>query len=136
MIDYSTSRPIDARQFVDLLHRSTLAERRPVEDPECIALMLRHADLLVTAWQEDELLGLARSVTDFGYCCYLSDLAVDAAYQSAGIGKQLIRQTRAKLGARCKLILLSAPAAETYYPHIGFDRHTNAWILHEDQELR
>lgn len=129
MMRYSDRESIDAGQFVDLLRRSTLAERRPVDDAACIASMLEHADLLVTAWDGERLVGVARSVTDFGYCCYLSDLAVDRDRQRKGIGRELIRRTRARLGPRCSLILLSAPAARAYYPHIGFRRHDSAWIL-------
>jgi predicted N-acetyltransferase YhbS len=72
---------------------------------------------------------VARSVTDFEYCCYLSDLAVDEKYQKRGIGKELIRLTKSKLGGHAKIILLSAPKAETYYPKIGFESHRSAWIL-------
>ena len=131
-IEYTTERTISATEFVDLLKRSTLAERRPVDNAECIDLMVRHADLMVTAWSSDSLVGVARSVTDFGYCCYLSDLAVDRSFQRSGIGRQLIRLTQQQLGPQCKLILLSAPAASDYYPHIGFTQHQSAWVLQQD----
>jgi predicted N-acetyltransferase YhbS len=91
--------------------------------------MLRHANLLCTAWDETILIGIARSLTDFEYCCYLSDLAVDVSYQKKGVGKHLIELTRSKLGANAKLILLSAPKATAYYPHLGFEAHPSAWIL-------
>lgn len=126
---YETSRQISADEFIDLLKRSTLAERRPVDDPKCIQAMLQHANLLCTAWDGEKLVGIARSVTDFEYCCYLSDLAVDEKYQKKGIGKELIRQVKSKLGDKAKVILLSAPKAEAYYPKIGFDAHRSAWVL-------
>jgi GNAT superfamily N-acetyltransferase len=126
---YAADRPVTAQQFIDVLRRSTLAERRPVDDPQCIQTMLQHANLLCTAWDGEKLVGVARSVTDFEYCCYLSDLAVDEAYQKHGIGRELIRQTQARLGAKAKLILLAAPKAEAYYPKIGFEAHRSAWIV-------
>jgi GNAT superfamily N-acetyltransferase len=128
-IRYETSRQIRPDEFVDLLKRSTLAERRPVDDRECMGAMLEHANLLCTAWDGDKLVGVARSLTDFEYCCYLSDIAVDEAYQKRGIGKELIRLTQSKLGHNAKLILLAAPKAEGYYPKIGFEAHRSAWIL-------
>jgi predicted N-acetyltransferase YhbS len=134
-IHYDTTRKITEAQFVDLLQRSTLAERRPVEDSRCIQAMLQHANLLCTAWHEDKLVGLARSLTDFEYCCYLSDLAVDVAYQNQGVGRRLIAGTKSKLGAKAKLILLSAPKAEGYYPKIGFDAHRSAWVIPANREL-
>ena len=91
--------------------------------------MLEHANLLCTAWDGEKLVGVARSLTDFEYCCYLSDIAVDEAYQKRGIGKELIRLTQSKLGHNAKLILLAAPKAEGYYPKIGFEAHRSAWIL-------
>jgi len=131
-IRYSTNAAITEAQFVDLLRRSTLAERRPISDPECIQGMLRHADLLCTAWDGELLVGVARSVTDFSYCCYLSDLAVDETHQKQGIGRALIELTRAQLGPRALLILLAAPKAEGYYPKLGFQAHRSAWILPAD----
>jgi GNAT superfamily N-acetyltransferase len=133
---YSAERPISSAEFIDVLRRSTLGERRPVDDPVCIAAMLRHADLLCTAWSGPHLVGVARSVTDFAYCCYLADLAVDASCQKRGIGKGLIRLTRQSLGPQCKLILLSAPKAAAYYPKIGFTAHTSAWILGPGDPLK
>jgi len=128
-IHLDASRKISPREFVDVLKRSTLAERRPVEDSRCIQAMLDHANLLCTAWDGSKLVGVARSVTDFEYCCYLSDLAVDVAYQKLGIGRDLIRLTQSRLGRSAKIILLSAPKAEGFYPRIGFDTHPSAWIL-------
>jgi GNAT superfamily N-acetyltransferase len=116
-------------EFADVLRRSTLAERRPVHDGECLAQMVAGASLWATCRKDRQLIGVARSVTDFAYCCYLSDLAVDVAYARQGIGRQLIAKTRARLGPRCSLILLSAPAAVEYYPHIGFTHHPQAWVL-------
>ncbi len=136
MIHYSTTTPLTPTPFIDLLRRSTLAERRPVDDAEAIAGMLANADLTVTAWDGDLLVGVARSVTDFNYCCYLSDLAVDVAYQRQGIGVELIAQTQDQLGPRCNLILLAAPAAADYYGHIGFDHHPRCWILPRDKSIR
>ncbi|PTY04950.1 GNAT family N-acetyltransferase [Opitutaceae bacterium EW11] len=135
-LDYSSSRPITPEQFIDVLRRSTLSERRPVDDRRCIEAMLKHANLLCTAWDGELLVGAARSVTDFEYCCYLSDLAVDAAYQKRGVGRALIEATRSRLGPKAKIILLAAPKAEGYYPKVGFDAHRSAWILPADRKLR
>ncbi len=115
-------------EFVDVLKASTLAARRPVDDPEAIAQMVQHANLWATAWEGDHVVGVARSVTDFAFCCYLSDLAVDVSRQRSGIGRKLIEATRSRLGPNAKLILLAAPAATEYYPHIGFASHPSAWI--------
>jgi len=133
---YAVGESISVDQFIDVLRRSTLAERRPVDDRDCLAGMLRHADLLVTAWEQDLLVGVARSVTDFNYCCYLSDLAVDQEHQQTGIGRELIRRTREQLGSGCMVILLSAPAATGYYPRIGFRLHGSAWVLRPADELQ
>ncbi|MBN8460594.1 MAG: GNAT family N-acetyltransferase [Verrucomicrobia bacterium] len=128
-IQYEHSRAISRDEFTGLLGRSTLAERRPVDDAPCIEGMLMHANLLCTAWDGETLVGVARSVTDFVYCCYLSDLAVDRAYQKQGIGRELIRLTQSQLGERATIILLSAPNATEYYPRIGFKPHDSAWII-------
>lgn len=135
-IRYEASRSITDKEFVDLLRRSTLAERRPVDDSRCIRAMLQHANLLCTAWHNEKLVGVARSVTDFEFCCYLSDLAVDESYQKTGIGRELIRLTQSKLGPGAKIILLAAPSAEDYYPRIGFDAHRSAWILSASKALK
>jgi len=128
-IQYSCDRVLTPDEFIDVLTRSTLAERRPVHDRACIESMLRHANVLCTAWDAGRLVGVARSVTDFSYCCYLSDLAVDASCQRRGIGRELVRTTRARLGPRCRIILLAAPKAAGYYPSIGFTQHPSAWSL-------
>lgn len=135
LITYETGTALEPEAFIDVLRRSGLAERRPVDDPGVIRGMLDHADLLVTAWAGELLVGVARSVTDFHYCCYLSDLAVDRAHQKSGIGRELIRRTRENLGPACILILLSAPAAVGYYPRLGFSAHDSAWVLRPGDTL-
>ncbi|MFO0952394.1 MAG: GNAT family N-acetyltransferase [Isosphaeraceae bacterium] len=129
MVNYAVEPGLTAPEFVDLLVRSTLAERRPVDRPQIIEGMLRHADLIVTARADGLLVGVSRAVTDFHFCTYLSDLAVDAAFQNQGIGRELIRQTHEKAGLRTMLVLLAAPAARTYYPHIGMAPHDSCWII-------
>jgi len=100
-----------------------------MEDGRVIGGMIENADLIVSCWDGDLIVGVARSVTDFHYCCYISDLAVDSGYQRQGIGKRLIEETRDAINDGCKIILLSAPDAVSYYPHIGFKRHDQAWVL-------
>ena len=116
-------------EFIDLLVRSTLAERRPVHDPARIRDMLRHANLILTARVDGRLVGVSRALTDFAYCTYLSDLAVDEAFQRRGIGRELIRRTHEAAGLHTLLILLAAPAAREYYPHIGMTKHDSCWVI-------
>ena len=135
-IDYAHDRAVTEHEFIDVLKRSSLAARRPVDAPERVRAMLAHANLLCTAWDGSKLVGAARSVTDFEYCCYVSDLAVDVAYQNMGIGRELLRLTRSRLGKFTTLILLAAPAAEKYYPRLGFEPHRSAWVLTSDKPLK
>ena len=127
MIHYKINEPISVKQFIELLNKTTLGSRRPLDDKARVAMMLHHTDLLVTAWDKEQLVGVARSVTDFAYCCYLSDLAVDEQYQKQGIGQQLIKYTKQALHPQAKIVLLAAPQAVEYYPHIGFTQHMSAW---------
>ncbi len=127
---YDLEPDLTPAEFIDLLHRSTLAKRRPVDDPGTIAGMLEHADIILTARTDDGLLvGVSRAITDYSYCTYLSDLAVDQDYQRQGIGKALIRRTHEAAGLNTSLILLSAPDAVTYYPHIGMDKHEACFVI-------
>ena len=127
-IVYALEPDLSAREFRDVLVASTLAERRPVGDLERLERMLRHADI-ITARDGDRLVGISRAITDFAYCCYLSDLAVDVAYQHQGIGKCLIDETRTRAGECTTLVLVSAPAAETYYPKIGMRHRASCWEI-------
>lgn len=126
-VKYVVNAPLTSEEVADLFVRSEID--RPVHDLPRIAKMLKHANLTLSAWAEDKLIGIARSLTDFCYCCYLSDLAVDKDYQHSGIGKELIRQTQMQFSDQVSLILLAAPAAMTYYPRIGFEKAENAWII-------
>jgi len=116
-------------EFVDVLVRSTLAERRPIDRPDAIRGMLENADVILTARDDGRLVGVSRALTDGHFCTYLSDLAVDVAYQGRGIGRELIRLTREAAGPHATLILLAAPKARTYYPHIGMAPHDSCWVI-------
>jgi len=128
-IDYKINAPLSTQAFIDVLQHSSLAERRPVDDRDCIAGMLNNSNLVISAWNADRLVGVARSMTDFHYACYVSDLAVDKAFQRAGIGKKLLALTQEQLGARCKLILIAAPAANAFYQHLGYANNSRCWVL-------
>ena len=129
MITYRSGNDLDLDQTVELYRASTLGERRPVDDRDRMAAMLRNVNLVVTAWDGDLLVGLSRALSDFSFVTYLSDLAVRASHQRQGIGKELMRRTQAAGGPHAKVILLAAPAAEQYYPHVGFTRHPQCWML-------
>lgn len=140
-VTYQINSAITPEQFTDMLSKSSLGARRPLDNYYVIKGMLDNADLLVTVWVNEEheeavnnsesnkkLIGVARCVTDFSYCCYLSDIAVDEAYQKQGIGKSMIKKIEQQLPPSCKIILLSAPQASDYYPKIGFTTHESAWV--------
>ena len=135
MIEYRVGNDLDLDQVIELYKASTLGERRPVEDRERMRTMLRTANLTVTAWDGDLMVGIARSLSDFAYVTYLSDLAVRLSHQRQGIGRELIRITRRESGPEAYIVLLSAPKAVEYYPRIGFKQHPSAWILRADDTL-
>jgi predicted N-acetyltransferase YhbS len=129
-IQFALEPELTAAEFIDVLHRSTLAERRPVNSLPTIAGMLANADVVVAARNSVGLLvGVSRAISDFHYATYLSDLAVDEDYQRQGIGRELIRRTHEAAGRGTRLILLSAPAARDYYPHIGMRNHDSCWTI-------
>ena len=128
-IAYKVNTPISTEQFLSVLRDSSLAKRRPVDDAACIEGMINNSNLVITAWDDEMPVAIARSMTDFHYACYLSDLAVHKKYQNRGIGKKLLSMTQQQLGPKCKLILVSAPGANTYYEHIGFSNNERCWIL-------
>ena len=128
-IQYRYGNDLDIDQFIDLYEQSTLGERRPIDDRQIVEDMIAQANLMVTAWDGDLLVGIARTMTDFGYVGYLADLAVRQSHQRMGIGIELIEKTRERMRPRSKLVLLAAPAAADYYPKIGFSKHNSAWLL-------
>jgi len=133
-IEYKINHPISTEQFIACLNTSTLAERRPVDDLECMQGMVENSNLMVTAWEGERLVGVARSMTDFHYACYLSDIAVDKTYQRKGIGKKLQQITQSQLGEKCKLILIAAPDANSYYAPLGYSNNPRCWVLDGGQK--
>ena len=131
MFEYRQGNDLDLDQVIDLYRASTLGERRPIDDRLRFGAMLRNASLVITAWDGDLLVGISRSLTDFGYITYLADLAVRVSHQRKGIGKELIRLTRLHGGPNTSLLLVAAPAAADYYPHIGFTQLPQTWYLKE-----
>jgi len=135
-IEYKINTPISTDQFIELLRLTTLGERRPIEDRKCIRGMLQNSNLVVSAWETGKLIGIARSITDFHFVCYLSDLAVDEKFQKQGIGTELQILTQQQLGPKCKLILIAAPAANDYYEQLGYSQNPRCWWLERDQRLQ
>ena len=129
MIIYRINVKITAAQAIDLYVRSTLGERRPIDKVTTFADMLANANLIITAWDQEKLVGIARTLTDFSYVAYLADLAVDEQYQKRGIGKQLIEETKSHLNSECMIVLLAAPKANDYYQKIGSEHNPRAWTL-------
>lgn len=134
-IRYDIGTKPSASAFVDLYIASTLGARRPLSDPQAVEQMIEHANLFITAWDGSSLVGLARSLTDFSYIAYLADLVVRDSHQRSGIGVELIRQTQSQLGKLAKIILWAAPESDAYYPRVGFEPVTSAWLLRSDDPI-
>ncbi len=134
-IEYKYGNDLDIDEVIELYRASTLGQRRPIDDRKIVSDMIRHANLIVTAWDGDLMVGISRTLTDFAYVGYLSDLAVRESHQKMGIGTELIRKTRERMGPRSMLVLLSAPKAVDYYPRVGFTKHPSAWVLRASEPL-
>jgi GNAT superfamily N-acetyltransferase len=132
-LEYRLGNDLDLSQVIELYRASTLGARRPVDEPGRMACMLERANLVISAWDGATLVGIARSLSDFSYCTYCSDLAVHVDYQRQGIGKELLRRTQAA-GQPAALLLFAAPAAVDYYPHIGFEAGSG-WILPSNRRI-
>ena len=126
-ITYSLDKKLSPEQVIDLYDNAGLV--RPTDDIERIRLMFENSNLVITAWHDDILVGISRSVTDWVFCCYLSDLAVREEYKYKGIGKKLVELTKEKVGNQSMLLLLSAPSAMEYYPKIGMLKVENGFII-------
>jgi len=126
-IIYRTEVVPDTASIIALFESSGI--NRPITDYDRIQQMFLRADLIVSAWEGELLVGVARALTDFCYCCYLSDLAVRKEHQRQGIGKRLIDITKEHAGEQATLILVSAPAAIDYYPKIGMARLDSAFAI-------
>lgn len=127
VIEYRRDTPLAAAEVAALLDDSGI--RRPSQDLDRIARMFANANLVISAWDGEKLVGICRALTDFSYCCYLSDLAVAKAYQKCGIGRELVKHIKAAIGEETALILLSAPEAIDYYPKLGFEKIDNGYII-------
>lgn len=134
-ITYQTEPNLTIAEFRDILIRSTLGERRPIDDNDRLEKMCKNADIILTARFEGKLVGISRSLSDFAWATYLSDLAVDVEFQHLGIGKRLIAETK-KLVPDGKLILLAAPAAQDYYPKIGMTQFEYSFYIDNLDELK
>lgn len=126
-ITYKINAPLKTNDIIDVFDSSGII--RPTQDPQRIEKMFGNSNLTISAWDKDKLVGISRSVTDYAYCCYLSDLAVRKEYQNLGIGKKLIEHTQENIGESAMLLLLSAPPAMDYYPKVGFEKVINGFII-------
>jgi GNAT superfamily N-acetyltransferase len=126
---YRNDAPLQVEQVIELYNRSTLGARRPVDRPDIFAGMINNSNLIVTAWDAERLVGIARGLTDFVYVTYLADLVVDEDYQCQGIGKKLIDEAQQCTEPDCMMVLLAAPQANDYYPKLGFTHNPRAWML-------
>ncbi len=126
-IAYADEKNVSPEEVAELFRASGI--RRPTDDMDRIAKMLKNADLMVSARHGGALVGFARALTDFSFCCYLSDLAVHRDYQRNGIGKELVHRIRQKMSDEVMILLLAAPEAMDFYPPIGFQKAGNGWII-------
>jgi len=126
-LEYKVNSTITAEEVANVFRASGI--KRPIDQLERLQRMIDHADITITCWDDNKLIGIARAITDYSYCCYLSDLAVDKAYQNRGIGKQLIKELQNQLNEETSLLLLSAPNAMDYYPRVGFNQAENAFLI-------
>lgn len=126
-IRYQVNGPVDPGAAATLFRDSGI--HRPDDDLERVAQMIERANLMVTAWNGAELVGMARALTDWCYCCYLSDLAVSRQLQRCGIGTALLERVKEEIGDAVTLVLVASPEAAQFYNRIGLPRSDQAFVL-------
>lgn len=126
-ISYKENVIIKAEELSEVFKSSGI--KRPSDDLNRLQRMIENSGVLITAWDNHRLIGVARAITDYSYCCYLSDLAVNKDYQNKGIGRELIRLVQEQIGEEVALLLLSSPIAMEYYPKIGFEKIENGFKI-------
>lgn len=136
MIEYRVGNKLDANKVVALYEASALAEHRPIRNPDRMAAMLERANLIVTAWDGEIIVGILRALSDFAFVTYVSDVAVHSDYQRRGIGRELIRIAQREGGSNAHIVLLANPKNAEYYQHVGFTLHSSAWILRSYDTVR
>lgn len=117
---------VSAKELLEVFESSGIQRPR---DLKRLGKMLSNSNLIVSARENGKLVGVARALTDFSWCCYVSDIAVMKEHQKRGIGKQLVSKIRKTLGKNVMILLLSATGAEKFYPKIGFGNAKNAWKI-------
>lgn len=130
-IVYRNDAVLDVDKVINLYCRCSLRSRRPVDNKAAFEKMINNANLIISAWHSERLVGMARCLSDLAVVTYLADLVVDEDYQRQGIGKQLIKEVQRNTDDNCKIVLLAAPTANDYYPKLGFESNPRAWFLNK-----
>ncbi|MBX7174257.1 MAG: GNAT family N-acetyltransferase [Pyrinomonadaceae bacterium] len=130
-IRYKINAPIETAQIIELYGNCGLP--RPIHDESRIFEMFANSTLVISAWINEELIGISRSITDFVWCCYLADLAVRKDFQKAGVGRKLVELTRQAVSEKSMVLLLSVPDAMEYYPKIGMEKVENGFIFNRQK---
>lgn len=127
-LEYKQNEPVLASELAELFKRSGI--RRPYDNHERIQRMIDNANEIISVWDNERLIGILRAITDYSYCCYISDIAVDKEYQGYRIGTMLLDLLLSRLGnEEIKYILTSAPNAIGFYEKYGFERNDNTFII-------
>ena len=126
-IQFKVNAKVSAAAVIEVYKNSGID--RPIDDSARIQAIFDQSNLIITAWDGNQLIGIARSLTDYNYCCYLADLAVKKEYQKSGIGKTLIELTENAIGENTMLIALSNGSVAEYYPKDGFEKLEHGFII-------
>lgn len=126
---------LDLRDTLDGLtpaRIATLYRRAPLlrntDNPERLWAAFEASSLVLTVWESDRIVGLARVLTDGVQTAVLCDLAVEPDVQGAGIGKRLIDEILTRLPG-VELILRDSTLSAGFYERLGFQAVQNAWVL-------
>ena len=102
---------------------------KPIAGAARLQVMIDETQLVLSVWDDEHLIGFARCLTDFEYCCYLSDILILPAYEGHQIGRQLIATLQAYIGPRVTLSLRAADSAVGFYERINLPHADNMFRI-------